>query len=277
MPAPTRRGGPPGRPPRETGGVPPRRAADRGLGGDQVEGLRAVREVLAARRRRVRDVWMSDIADRDDPQVVEILDLAREARVQVREVSRARLDGEAGSRAPQGVLAHCAPLPEADLDDLVRPGRGGQAPFLLALEGVTDPRNLGAVLRSADGAGVTGVILPKHRAVHITPAATKAAAGAIEYVRMALVSGIPAALPVLGKAGVWTIGLDGDAGQSLFDLDLATEPVALVLGSEGSGLSRLAKQRCDLLVAIPQLGSLPSLNVAAAASVACYEIARRRQ
>ena len=249
---------------------------ERGLGGDQVEGLRAVRELLDAGRRRVRDIWMSDIAERDNPLVVEILDLAREARVPVREVSRGRLDGAAGSRAPQGVIAHAAPLAETDLDDLVRRRRDGTAPFLLVIEGVTDPRNLGAVLRSADGAGVTGVVLPRHRAVHITPAATKAAAGAIEHVAMALVPGVPAALQALSKAGVWTVGLDGDVDQTIFDLEIATEPVALVLGSEGTGLSRLARQRCDVLAAIPQLGGLPSLNVGAAAAVACYEIARRR-
>jgi len=265
--------------PSRTGGAGAGGAAagprERGLGGDQVEGLRAVRELLAAGRRRVRDVWMSDIADRDNPQVVEILDLARENRVQVREVSRARLDNEAGSRAPQGVLAHAAPLREAELEEMVRPRRGVH-PFLVVLEGVTDPRNLGAILRIADGAGVTGVVLPRHRAAHVTPSATKAAAGAIEYVPMALVPGIPNALQALGKAGVWTIGLDGDADQSIFDVDLATEPVALVLGSEGTGLSRLARQRCDIVVSIPQLGRLPSLNVGSATSVAAYEIARRR-
>lgn len=240
-----------------------------------------MRELLAAGRRRVRDIWMSDIADRDNPQVVEILDLARENRVQVREVSRNRLDNEAGSRAPQGVLAHAAPLKEFDLEDLVRPRRDRQSgervnPFLIVLEGVTDPRNLGAILRIADGAGVTGVVLPRHRAVHVTPSATKAAAGAIEYVPMALVPGIPNALQALGKIGVWTIGLDGDADQSIYDLDLAREPVALVLGSEGSGLSRLARQRCDVVASIPQLGSLPSLNVGSATAIAAYEIARRR-
>lgn len=253
-----------------------RRERREGLGGEQVEGLHAVRELLRARRRKVRDVWMSDLADRDNPAVVEILDLARDGRVPVREVSRNRLDAEAGSRAPQGVLAHAAPLPESELEDLVRRRRGGVPPFLVVIEGVTDPRNLGAVLRAADGAGVTGVVLPRHRAVHVTPAATKAAAGAIEHLPMALVPGVPNALQMLAKAGVWTVGLDGDVDASLFDLDLATEPVALVLGSEGGGLSRLARQRCDALAAIPQLGALPSLNVATAAAVACYEVARRR-
>ena len=252
-----------------------RRERREGLGGEQVEGLRAVRELLVARRRRVRDIWMSDLADRDNPLVVEITDLAREAKVPIREVGRARLDAAAGSRAPQGVIAHAAPLTEHDVDALCRTRRN-QPPFLVVLEGLTDPRNLGAVLRSADGAGVTGVVVPRHRAVHLTPAATKAAAGAIEYLRMALVPGIPNALQTLGKAGVWTIGLDGDAASSIYDLELATEPVAVVLGSEGSGLSRLARDRCDALASIPQLGGLPSLNVGAAAAIACYEVARRR-
>ena len=269
---------PPRRDPHETAARPPTGPRERGLGGEQVEGLHAVRELLLARKRRVRDIWMSDIADRDTPEVAAILDLAREAKVPIREVSRGRLDAEAGTRAPQGVLAHAAPLKEYDLDELIarRRGRDGEAPFLLVVEGVSDPGNLGALLRAADGAGVTGVVLPRHRAVHVTPAATKAAAGAIEHVPMAVVPGIPAALQALGKAGVWTIGLDGDVDQSVFEIDLATEPVALVVGSEGAGLTRLARQRCDLLASIPQRGGLPSLNVAAAAAVACYEVARRR-
>lgn len=253
-----------------------RRQRREGIGGEQVEGLHAVRELLRARRRKVRDVWMSDLADRDNPAVVEILDLAREARVPVRDVSRGRLDAEAGSRAPQGVIAHAAPLPEHDIEDLVRHRKGGAPPFLVVIDGVTDPRNLGAILRAADGAGVTGVVLPRHRAVHVTPAATKAAAGAIEHLPMALAAGIPNALQVLARAGIWTVGLDGDVDASLFDLELATEPVALVLGSEGGGLSRLTRQRCDALAAIPQMGALPSLNVATAAAVAFYEVARRR-
>jgi 23S rRNA (guanosine2251-2'-O)-methyltransferase len=247
------------------------------LGGDQVEGLRAVRELLKRRSRRVRDIWMSDIADRNSPLVAEILDLAREQRVPIRDVSRSRLDAVAGTRAPQGVIAHAAPVADVDLEDLVRPRSARAAqPMLVVLEGVTDPRNLGAVLRSAEGAGATGVVLPRHRAAHLTPTATKASAGAIEYLPIALVAGIPSALQTLGKAGVWTVGLDGDAPGSIFDLELATEPVALVLGSEGGGLSRLARQRCDALVSIPQLGGLSSLNVASAAAVACYEVARRR-
>ncbi len=120
-------------------------------------------------------------------------------------------------------------------------------------------------------------MLPRHRSAPITPTVTKAAAGALEYLPIALVGGIPAALERAGRAGCWTVGLDAAAGdRSLFDLDLADQPLVLVLGSEGRGLARLTSARCDVLVSIPMYGSIESLNVAAAAAVACHEIARRR-
>jgi 23S rRNA (guanosine2251-2'-O)-methyltransferase len=232
-----------------------------------------VRELLAARRRPVRDVWISDSAA-DSALLTEIVDLAEEARVPVREVSRGRLDAEARTNAAQGVLAHARAVEEVDLEDLCRPG--GERPFLFVLDGVTDPQNLGALLRTAEVAGATGVVLPRHRAAHITPAVAKAAAGAIEHLPIALVPGIPAALSVLSDRGVWTLGLDAGADRSLWDVDLGTEPVALVLGAEGTGLSRLTRARCDVVAAIPQRGSLGSLNVSAAGAVAAFEIARRR-
>ncbi len=148
--------------------------------------------------------------------------------------------------------------------------------FLVLLEGVTDPQNLGAILRSAECAGVTGVAVPRHRSVHVTPAVTKAAAGAIEHLQMALVAGMPSALQELGRLGVMTVGLDERGTASLYDLDLASRPVALVLGSEGSGLSPLSRRRCDVLCKIPVGGEIPSLNVSAAAAVACFEVARQR-
>ena len=277
-----RRPGPPARRPlpgrggRDPVARRPPAARERGLGGEQVEGRRAVRELLAARRRRVRDVWMVEDA-LDSPLLAEIADLAAAQRVPVRHVSRGKLEAESRSFAPQGVLAHAAPLPEADLEDLCRRASGKRpAPFLLALDGVTDPQNLGALLRTAEIAGVTGVVLPRHRAVHVTPTVAKAAAGAVEHLPMTVVPGLPAALSRLGQLGVWTIGLEAEATDSVFELTLAGEPVALVLGAEGSGLSPLARKRCDVLAAIPQFGRLGSLNVAAAAAVACYEIARRR-
>ena len=120
-------------------------------------------------------------------------------------------------------------------------------PFLLVLDGITDPHNLGALLRSAECAGVTGVVLPRHRSAHLSPSAAKAAAGAIEYLPMTLVAGVPAALARLSALGVWTVGLVGDARQSLYELVLGDQPVALVLGSEDTGLAALTRKRCDAL------------------------------
>lgn len=210
------------------------------------------------------------------PIVVEILDLAKASRVPVTHVTRRRLEGEARTEAPQGVVAMAHSIGPLDLDDLIGSTRTGQAPFLIVLDGITDPGNLGAILRSAEIAGVTGVVLPRHRAVHLTPAAVKSASGAVEHLDFALVGGLPSALARLSDLGLWSIGLDASADRSVFDLQAADGPVALVLGSEGEGLSRLVRERCDLIVAIPQLGAIESLNVAAAAAIACFEVLRAR-
>lgn len=271
------RGGRGGRGGRDRRGQPgePGPSAPKGVGGEQVEGRHAVRELLMAGKRRVRDVWM---VDGNDPAAIldEIVELAGEARVTIKRVSRDQLEREARSDAPQGVLAHAAPLPEADLDSIARVREGQPKPFLVALDGITDPQNLGALLRTAECAGSTGVVLPRHRSAHVTPTVAKAAAGAVEHLPIALVGGLPAALARLKELGVWTVGLDADGDSSLFDLTIATEPVALVLGAEGRGLSRLARERCDVVASIPLRGSLDSLNVSVAGALACYEVARRR-
>lgn len=246
-----------------------------GVGGDQVEGRQAVRELLLAGTRKVREVWV--LADAEPSPVLEdIVELAESERVQVREVGRSKFFAEARCEAPQGVLAKAAPLPEVLLDDLAKLRRGGRPPFLVAVDGVTDPGNLGALLRSAECAGATGVVLPRHRAVHVTPTVTKAAAGAIEHLSFAVVGGLPTALQDLRKNGVWVVGLDADGATGLWELPAADGPIALVLGAEGSGLSRLARQRCDEVVSIPLAGSVASLNVAVAGALACFEVARAR-
>lgn len=271
-----RRSGPP---PRRSGGPvddrPQGGISRRGLGGDQVEGRQAVRELLIAGSRNIQEVVLAAGMD-PAPVLEDIVELAAERRVPVREVSRKDFDREAISEGAQGVMARARSLPEHELDDLADPS-GPTAPFLLVVDGVTDPGNLGALLRSAEGAGVTGVILPRHRAVHITPTVAKSAAGAIEFLPMALVGGLPAALTRLRDLGVWVVGLDGDADLSLDELRVIDEPVALVLGAEGAGLSRLVRARCDVLAAIPMQGNLNSLNVAAAGAVALFEIANRRR
>jgi 23S rRNA (guanosine2251-2'-O)-methyltransferase len=259
---------------RERGSGPS--APRRGLGGEQVEGRQAVAELLVARRRQVVDVWMAQELE-SAPILERIERLATDARVPLRRVSRARLDAAAATDAPQGVLAHARPLPEADLDDLCTPTAGGIKPFLLAVDGVTDPHNLGALLRSAEGAGATGALLPRHRAVHITPTVAKSAAGAIERVPLAIVGGMPAALARAKELGCWVVGLAGDGERSLFDdLAVADEAIVLVVGAEGGGLSRLSRARCDLVVSIPMRGRLASLNVSTAGALALFEVSRRR-
>jgi 23S rRNA (guanosine2251-2'-O)-methyltransferase len=242
-----------------------------GLGGDQVEGRNAVRELLRARRRRVSEVWV--VPAREAAVVDEILQLADEVGARVRRVSAEELEGKARTDAPQGVLALAAPVPSADIDDLLAQPDA----FLLALDGVTDPRNLGAVLRAAETAGVTGVVLPRHRSAGLTPAAVKAAAGAVEHLALATASGVPALLDRASRAGVWSVGLDAGGSDDVFALDVADRPLVVVLGAEGRGLSRLTRERCDLVAGIPMRGAIESLNVATAAAVACHAIARQRQ
>ena len=241
-----------------------------------MEGRQAVAELLAARRRPITDVWMAQELH-PAPILDRIEKLAASARVPIRRVSRSRLDAAAATEAPQGVLAHAGPLPEADFDDLCRSEPGGPKPFLLAVDGVTDPHNLGALLRSAEAAGATGAVLGRHRAVHVTPTVAKAAAGAVEHVPMTVVAGIPAALARARELGCWVVGLAEDGDQSLFGgLAVADEAIVVVVGAEGAGLSRLARARCDLVASIPMRGRLASLNVSAAGALALFEVSRRR-
>ncbi|MEY4081494.1 MAG: hypothetical protein RL430_1924 [Actinomycetota bacterium] len=234
---------------------------DKGLGGEQVEGRQAVRELLIAGRRKVREIWMASDID-SAPIIEDIEELARAQRVTILEVPRRKLEEKARSEAPQGIIAFAAEIPESDFGDMLR-GTKNTRPFLVAVDGVTDPGNLGALLRCCDGAGVTGVILPKHRSVHVTPTVAKASAGAgaaawlPEPARIA----VGVALAVVGAAQ-----LAGLLPESW-----------LVPWSRGvAGLSRLVKERCDTVVNIPMLGQVNSLNVSAAAALAVYEVARVR-
>jgi 23S rRNA (guanosine2251-2'-O)-methyltransferase len=252
---------------------------DKPLGGEQVEGRQAVRELLLAGKRRVHEVWVSVELDEEgntNEVIGDIIDIATTMRVSVTKVARKRLDAQARSEAPQGVLAFAAPLQETELTTLLT-RKGNKQPFLVAVDGVTDPGNLGALLRCCDGAGVQGVVLPRHRAVHVTPTVAKAAAGAVEHVPMAIVGGLPAALARIKEAGIWVVGLDDAADKTLFEIgDLAVDGICLVLGAEGAGLSRLVRERCDMIVSIPMLGRLSSLNVSTAAALAVFEVARHR-
>ena len=279
-PRPAPRRSPGGRSPRQGGRpiqgrqVGQRPAANRdkeGLGGEQVEGRHAVLELLKARRRPVNRIF---IADAQDPS--EILDAieheAQRQRIPTQVVSMARLDREARTEGHQGVMALAGRLDTVPLESLLEQAN----PFLLVCDGVTDPRNLGAMLRSADGAGVTGVVVPRHRSARISPTVTKTAVGAIEYLTFSDVGGIPTAIEAMNKAGILTVGLAGESKDSLYDLDLGATPVALIVGGEENGMSALTRKRCQAVVSIPQIGKIVSLNAGVAVSIAAFEVARQR-
>ena len=184
------------------------------------------------------------------------------------------MGSEALTESHQGVIARAATVAEADLDRII----ADPTAFLVVLDGITDPGNLGAILRTAECAGVTGVLLGRHRSVHISPTVTKTAAGAVEHVPLALVGGIPTTISELNDAGVFTVGLDGGGDRSIFELpQLSDGPTALVLGAEGAGLSRLVRERVSVMASIPLAGRLNSLNVATATAVACFEVVRARE
>lgn len=275
-----RKGGPPrsrgaGRTGKVGAGDAPKRRSDKRLGGEQIEGRQAVRELLLAHRRPVHEIWISSELEGTDA-VDDIEAIARANRVPISHVARKRLESTARSKAPQGVLAHAAELPEADLATLLR-RRKGVAPFLVALDGVTDPGNLGAIVRTCDGAGADGIVVPRHRAVHVTPTVAKASAGAIEHVPIAVVAGLPNALQRMRDAGSgWSVSTTPPIGACSSSATSPRWVSAWCSVRKARGLSRLVRERCDLVVAIPMLGALSSLNVAAAAALTTYEVARRR-
>ncbi|HPT79107.1 MAG TPA: 23S rRNA (guanosine(2251)-2'-O)-methyltransferase RlmB [Candidatus Atribacteria bacterium] len=207
--------------------------------------------------------------------VREIIKRARERKIVIQEVDRQRLDELCQSGAHQGVVAFVTPYSYATLDDLLeRAADKGEDPFIIVLDGITDPHNLGAIIRTAECCGAHGVVIPKRRSVGLTPAAIKASAGAVEYLPVAKVTNIASALEELKQKGVWVAGADMEgAGYTRQSL---TGPIALVIGSEGEGIGRLVKEKCDFLVSIPQRGRVESLNASVAAGVLMYEVVRQR-
>jgi 23S rRNA (guanosine2251-2'-O)-methyltransferase len=181
----------------------------------------------------------------------------------------------AGTEIDEGDEVALGVVPQESTTPASKPGVSKMA-FLVVVDGVTDPQNLGALLRSAECAGVSGVVLPRHRSAHVTPTVAKVAAGAIEHVRIAVVPGVPGALQELERLGVLTVGLDERGPEPVFGLQLGDRPIALVIGAEGRGLAPLSRQRCDVLARIPLHGSIDSLNVSAAGAVAMFEVARQR-
>ena len=239
-----------------------------------IEGRRPVLEALRAGRPVDRIVLASGVGR---AAVADLLDLARRRGVEVETVPRTVVDAEASTGAHQGVLAVVAPIEPVDLLELLAlPLAGREPPFFLALDGVEDPHNLGALARSAEAAGCHGLVVPRHRSAPLSAVAVKSSAGALQHLPVAEVPNLPRAVERLRDAGVWCVGLTADADASLFDLQLADEPVCVVVGGEGAGLHRLVREACDALVRIPMAGQVESLNASVAGALALFEVRRRR-
>src|SRR5499433_1666196 len=236
-------------------------------------GIHAVEEALAARGRAFEFVAVAP--GRGDARIQKITQLCRTAGVAVRSMPRDQLTRLARSASHQGVVAVTAEKSYSDLEDVLARKRGAYA-FLLVLDGVEDPHNLGAIIRTAEGAGADGLVIPERRATGVTATVVKASAGASEYLPIAKVTNIGRAIEDLKSRNLWTVGLDERGTQSYDQLDYKMD-CALVLGSEGHGLHEQVRKKCDFLVSIPMLGKVPSLNVSVAAAIVMYEVARQRR
>ncbi|MGI9105933.1 MAG: 23S rRNA (guanosine(2251)-2'-O)-methyltransferase RlmB [Pyrinomonadaceae bacterium] len=240
-------------------------------------GVLPVLEALRAGNRRLERITIAEGAG--EARLHELFELARENRVLVRRAPRAELGRLAAGANHQGVVAHVAAVAYHDADELTQSlaARVGTSdpPLALVLDGVEDPRNLGAIIRTAECAGAHGLFVPERRAVGLTETVAKAAAGALEYVPVARATNIARLIGDFKERGIWTIGTDADANIDYTDWDW-TQPCALLLGGEGAGLRRLVRERCDALVRIPLRGRITSLNVSVAAGVVLYEIVRQR-
>jgi 23S rRNA (guanosine2251-2'-O)-methyltransferase len=235
-----------------------------------------VRERLRAGGEGVAELWLAEGATRG-AAFAELERLARGAGAKVRAAPRPKLDRLAGTDRHQGVVAVVADFAYAELHDLLDAAAGsGRPPLLVVLDGVEDPHNLGAIIRAAHALGAHGVVIPKDRAVGVTPAAAKASAGAVERCPVARVTNVAKTLEALKGSGVWSVALAADGDRPIGQVDLRGA-IALVLGSEGEGLRPLVRKTCDLAANIPMTGDLDSLSVSSAAAVALYEAARQRR
>ncbi len=238
-----------------------------------IYGINAVTEALKARGRAFE--WVGMAKERHDLRLQRLIEDCRKLAIPVRFVQRTELDRMAGNAAHQGVVAVTSAKQYNDLDDVIEAKRG-QYSLVVVLDGVEDPHNLGAILRTADAAAADGVVIPERRAASVTGTVTKASAGASEHLPIAKVTNIARTIEKLKDRNIWTVGLDERGTQTYDALDYKMD-CALVLGAEGKGLHDLVKKKCDFLVSIPMLGKVPSLNVSVAAGVVLYEIVRQRR
>ena len=252
---------------------PKRREEPRELPDDVLVGRNAVTEALKSGR-GINKLWIAS-GDREG-SVAEIAALAKERGIVVQYVERAKIESLAGGHRHQGVLAYVAPVPYAELDDILKAAEEkGEAPFLVLLDELEDPHNLGALLRTADATGVHGILIPKRRSVSLNATVAKTSAGAVEYVPVARIGNIAQTHKKLKEKGFWVAGADMDGEKAYYEADL-TGPLVLVVGSEGRGMSRLTKDACDFIVSMPMVGRINSLNASVAGSILMYESMRQR-
>ncbi len=237
-----------------------------------IEGRNPVLEALKSGREIDKIFVQKGVGEGSIRQIIAI---ARDKKILIKEVDKAKLDGLSSTRNHQGVIASAALYKYYEVDDILNAAREkGEDPFVVILDEITDNNNLGSILRTADAAGVHGIIIPKRRAVSLTPAVAKISAGAIEYVPVAKVTNLNQTMEYLKKEGLWIVGAEM-GGETYYTKDM-TGPVALVIGSEGEGLGRLIKENCDFLVSIPMKGSISSLNAAVSAAIILFEMQKQR-
>ncbi len=240
---------------------------------DQVEGRNAVIELLESGR-DINKIFVSN--GEKNGSINKILAMAKERRVIVTEVNRKKLEEMAMSDNHQGVIAIVPPYEYCDIDDILNCAKSrNEDPFILILDGIEDPHNLGAIIRTAETAGVHGIIIPKRRAAGVNSTVTKVAAGAVEHMNIARVNNINEAIRYLKDNDVWVCGTDIDTNTYYYDQDL-TGSIAIVIGSEGFGMGKLVKENCDFLVKIPMKGKITSLNASVSAGIVVYEAVRQR-
>ncbi|WDE10968.1 23S rRNA (guanosine(2251)-2'-O)-methyltransferase RlmB [Thalassomonas haliotis] len=243
-----------------------------------VFGIHAVKALIERAPERFIELWL--LKGRDDERLMPVINLARKYGINAQFVQRKVLDDKSNGEQHQGVLARVKaekPLTEGDLDDVLsRAEAKGEQAFLLILDGVTDPHNLGACLRNADAAGVQAIIVPKDNAARITGVVRKVAVGAAESVPLVQVTNLARTMKSLQQMGVWIIGTAGETDKCLYDVKLSG-PMALVMGAEGKGMRRLTRENCDELVKLPMAGSVSSLNVSVATGICLFEMVRQRR
>ncbi|WP_129933868.1 MULTISPECIES: 23S rRNA (guanosine(2251)-2'-O)-methyltransferase RlmB [unclassified Pseudomonas] len=241
---------------------------------EKIYGVHAVQALLQHHPKRVKQIWLSE--GRSEPRLETLLALAAENRVPVGQAERREMDAWVEG-VHQGVVAEVSPSQvwgELMLEELLE--RTETAPLILVLDGVTDPHNLGACLRTADAAGATAVIVPKDKSATLTPVVRKVACGAAEVIPLVAVTNLARTLEKLQQRGLWVVGTAGEAEQEIYQQDL-TGPLVMIMGAEGKGMRRLTREHCDFLVKLPMAGSVSSLNVSVATGVCLFEAVRQRQ